>query len=300
MGDVGFIGTGRMGNRMARNLIKAGNTLVVHDRQERATANLIELGARWADSPRAVAEQCALIFTSLPGPPEVEQVILGEDGVLAAARPGTVIFDLSSNAPSVIRAIAARARRRGVTVLDAPVSGGVSGAEAGTLAVMVGGDRAAFDAHRPLLDAIGANVFYLGDVGAGSVAKLMNNMIALSVGLLLQEALVVGAKAGIPPQTLFEVFKASSSGPVVGGIPRILRRGFDDPTFALALGAKDVGLAVGLGRELAVPMPVAAAAEQVYLWAKARGLGERNTLATLLLYEEAAGVELHGGPDGRS
>jgi 3-hydroxyisobutyrate dehydrogenase-like beta-hydroxyacid dehydrogenase len=182
-----------------------------------------------------------------------------------------------------------------VTVLDAPVSGGVSGAEAGTLAVMVGGDRAAFDAHRPLLDAIGANVFHLGDVGAGSVAKLMNNMIALSVGPILQEALVVGAKAGIAPQTLFEVFKVSSSGPVVGGIPRILRRGFDDPTFALTLGAKDLALAVGLGRELAVPMPVTAAAEQVYLWAKARGYGERNTLATLLLYEEAAGIELDSG-----
>lgn len=297
MADVGFIGTGRMGNPMARNMIKAGNSLVVHDKLESATANLIELGARWADSPRAVGEQCEVLFTSLPGPPEVEQVLLAEDGVLAGARPGTVIFDLSSNAPSVVRALAAKARAQGVTLLDSPVSGGVTGADKATLAVMVGGDRAAFDEHRPLLDAIGANVFHLGDVGAGAVVKLMNNLIAMSVGVIIQEALVTGTKAGIDPEKLYEVFRASSAGPVVSGIPRILRRGFDDPTFALTLGAKDVGLAVGAGRELSVPMPVAAAVEQVYLWAKARGLGDRNTLATLLLYEEAAGVELHGSAE---
>jgi 3-hydroxyisobutyrate dehydrogenase len=293
--DVGFIGTGNIGNPMARNLIKAGHRLVVHDMREQATANLVELGARWADSPRDVAQQCGVLFTSLPGPPEVEQVVLGPDGTLEGAQPGTVLFDLSSNAPPVIRAIAAKARERGVTVLDAPVSGGVSGAEKGTLAVMVGGDRAAFEAHRPLLEAIGEHIFHLGDVGAGATVKLMNNMIALSIGPLLQEALVVGTKAGIAPQTLFEVFSVSSSGPLVRGLPRILRRQFEDPTFTLALAAKDVGLAVATGRDLGVPMPVAATVEQLYLWAKGRGLGEKNSLATLLLYEEAAGVTVEGG-----
>ena len=294
--EIGFIGTGRMGNPMARNLIKAGNSLVVHDLNEASAANLIELGARWAGSPRAVAEQCGVVFTSLPGPPEVEAVALGPEGIFAGARPGTVLFDLSSNAPPVIRAIAERGCERGITVLDAPVSGGVSGAEKGTLAVMVGGDRAAFETHRALLDAIGANVFHLGDVGAGSAVKLMNNLIALSIGPLLQEAVVVGTKAGIAPEVLHQVFSVSSAGPLVRGLPRMFRREFDEPTFALKLAAKDVGLAVALGRDLAVPMPVAAAVEQVYAWAKGNGLGEKNSLATLLLYEAAAGVEVHAAP----
>ena len=297
---IGFIGTGNIGNPMARNLIKAGHQLVVHDVREAAAANLVELGARWAESPRAVAEQCSVLFASLPGPPEVERVVLGPEGILEGAQPGTVLFDLSSNAPPVIRAIAATARDRGVTVLDAPVSGGVGGAEKGTLAVMVGGDRAAFDTHRPLLEAIGENLFYLGDVGAGSTVKLMNNLIALSIGPLLQEAVVVGTKAGIAPQTLFEVFSVSSAGPLVRGLPRIIGRQFEDPTFTLALAAKDVGLAVATGRDLGVPMPMAATAEQIYLWAKGRGLGDKNSLATLLLYEEAAGVTLQAAAPDQS
>lgn len=291
--DVGFIGLGNMGNPMARNLIRAGHQLVVYDVRENAAANLIELGARWAASPKAVAEQCRVVFASLPGPPEVERVVLGPDGVLAGAARGSVLFDLSSNAPPVIRRIAAQAADHGVTVLDAPVSGGVGGAEKATLAVMVGGERAAFEAHRELLSAIGANVFHLGAVGSGSVVKLMNNLIALSIGPLLDEAVVVGAKAGIPPATLFEVMSVSSAGPLVRGLPRLFRRNFEDASFALALARKDVGLAVGAGRDLGVPMPVAAAVEQVYEWAKGNGLGDKNSLATLLLYEQAAGIEIH-------
>ncbi len=291
--DVGFIGLGNMGNPMARNLIRAGHQLVVHDLRESAGANLVELGARWADNPKAVAEQCRVVFTSLPGPPEVERVVLGPDGVMAGAQRGSVLFDLSSNAPPVIRRIAAQAADHGVIVLDAPVSGGVSGAEKGTLAVMVGGEREAFEAHRELLGAIGANVFHLGPVGNGSIVKLMNNLIALSIGPLLDEAVVVGAKAGIPPATLFEVMSVSSAGPLVRGLPRLFRRNFEDASFALALARKDVGLAVGAGRDLGVPMPVAAAVEQVYEWAKGNGLGDKNSLATLLLYERAAGVEIH-------
>jgi 3-hydroxyisobutyrate dehydrogenase-like beta-hydroxyacid dehydrogenase len=290
--DVGFIGTGNIGNPMARNLIRAGHQLVVNDLRPEAAANLLELGARWAESPKSVAEQCGVIFTSLPGPPEVERVVLGADGILEGARPGTVLFDLSSNSPAAARAVAAQAAERGVTMLDAPVSGGVSGAERATLAVMVGGDKAAFDSHHGLLEAIGGNIFHLGENGAGCVVKLMNNLIALSIGPLLAEAVVVGAKAGISPDTLFQVMSVSSAGPLVRGLPRLFARQFDEPTFTLNLAAKDVGLAVTAGRELAVPMPVAAAVEQVYLWAKGNGLGEKNSLATLLLYEEAAGVEV--------
>ena len=143
-----------------------------------------------------------------------------------------------------------------------------------------------------LLDAIGTNVFHLGDVGSGAIVKLMNNMIALSIGPLLDEAVVVAAKAGIAPQTLYEVMSVSSAGQLVRGLPRLFRRNFEDASFALALARKDIGLAVAAGRDLGVPMPVAAAAEQVYEWAKGAGLAQKNSLATLLLYEQAAGVEI--------
>jgi len=229
MTDVGFIGTGNIGNPMARNLVRAGHQLVVHDRRVSASANLVELGARWADTPKAVAEQCRVLFMSLPGPPEVESVMTGPDGVLEGAGPGTVVFDLSSNSPTGIRALAARARERGVTLLDSPVSGGVGGAEKATLAVMVGGHKPAFDAHRNLLEAIGTNVFYLGDVGAGCTVKLMNNLLALSIGTLLDEALVVGTKAGIPPGTLHHVMsgelgRTAGSRHAAAAGPGILRR----------------------------------------------------------------------------
>ncbi len=291
---VGFIGTGNIGNPMARNLLKAGHALVVHDLRERAAANLLELGAEWGSSPAAVAAQVEVLFTSLPGPVEIERVLTGGDGILGGARQGLVYFDLSTNAPSVARRLAAVAAEHGITYLDAPVSGGVTGAEQATLAVMVGGDRAAFDAHRPLLEAIGANVFHLGDVGAGCTVKLVNNLIALTTGHIINEALVAGVKAGIDAGTLYEVMRVSSASRFVTGVPRLLERRFDEPTFTLALGTKDVGLAVALGRENGVPMPVAGAAEQAMLAAVAAGYGDKASSATLLALEALAGVTVGG------
>ena len=289
---LGFIGTGNIGNPMARNLVKAGHALVVNDLREPAAANLIELGAEWADTPAKVAAGVEVIFTSLPGPVEVEHVLTAADGILAGARPGAVYFDLSTNAPSVARRLARVAAERGVTYLDAPVSGGVQGAEQATLAVMVGGDRGAFDAHRPLLEVIGKNVFHLGDVGAGCTAKLVNNLVGLAAGHLINEALVMGVKAGIDAGTLYEVMNVSSASRFVTGVPRLLERRFDEVTFSLALATKDVGLAVALGRELGVPMPTAAAAEQAMLGAVAAGYGGRASSATLLALEALASVEV--------
>lgn len=289
--QLGFIGTGNIGNPMARNLIKTGHPLVVNDLREQAAANLIELGASWAPSPAAVAAQSEVVFTSLPGPIEVERVLTGADGILAGARPGSVYFDLSTNAPSVARRLAAVAAERGVTYLDAPVSGGVIGAERATLAVMVGGDRQAFETHRPLLEAIGANIFHLGDVGMGCAAKLVNNLVALSVTHVINEALVAGIKAGIDAGTLYEVMNVASATRFVQGVPRLLERKFDDVSFALRLAAKDVGLAVGMGRELGVPMPVSAATEQALLAAVAAGFGDKASNASLLALEALAGVQ---------
>jgi 3-hydroxyisobutyrate dehydrogenase len=288
---LGFIGTGHIGNPMARNLIKAGYELVVNDLRPEACANLLELGAVWAESPAAVASQTGVIFTSLPGPAEVEAVLTGAEGILAGAQPGTFYFDLSTNAPATARRLAALAAERGVTYLDAPVSGGVVGAEQATLAVMVGGDTAAFEAHKPLLEAIGANIFHLGNVGAGCTAKLANNLISLGVSHLINEALVMGVSAGIDAQTLFQVMNVSSASRFVQGVPRLLERRFDEPTFTLALAAKDVGLAVGVGKEHGVPMPASAAIEQALLGAAGAGHGGKAQNASLLWLEAMAGVE---------
>jgi 3-hydroxyisobutyrate dehydrogenase-like beta-hydroxyacid dehydrogenase len=291
---VGFIGTGNIGNPMARNVLRAGHELFVNDLRESACANLLELGATWAATPAEAAAQAEVVLTSLPGPNEVEAVLTGADGILAGARPGMVYVDLSTNAPSTARRLAAVAAARGVTYLDAPVSGGVTGAEKATLCVMVGGDRAVFERYKPLLEAIGTNVFHLGDVGAGCTAKLVNNLIALGVGHLINEALVAGVKAGIDARTLYDVMAVSSAARFVPGVPRLLERHFDHATFTLALAAKDVGLAVSLGRENGVPMPAAAAIEQALLTAVAAGHGAKASSASLLLLEALAGVQVGG------
>jgi 3-hydroxyisobutyrate dehydrogenase len=294
--QVGFIGTGNIGNPMARSLIRAGHALVVHDLRESACANLIELGATWAESPAAVAAQVEVVFTSLPGPVEVERVLTADNGILAGARRGTVYFDLSSNSPSVARRLAETAARHGVTYLDAPVSGGVVGAENATLSVMVGGDRATFETYRPLLEAIGKNIFHLGDVGSGCVAKLVNNLIGLAAMHLINEALVAGVKAGLDARTLYEVMNVSTASRWVQGVPRLLERRFDEAPFTLALAAKDVGLAVTMGRELGVPMPASAATEQALLAAVAAGLGKKAMNASLLHLEGQAGIEVVDRP----
>ena len=294
--QLGWIGTGKIGNPMARSVLRAGHTVAVHDLNEAATANLIELGATWAESPAAAAAGAEVVFTSLPGPVEIEQVLTSENGILAGARRGATYVDLSSNLPSTARRLAAVAASHGVAYLDSPVSGGVSGAEAATLAVMVGGDRQAFETCRPLLESIGSNVFHLGDVGAGCVAKLVNNLIGLGAQHLINEGLVAGVKAGVDARTLYEVMNVSSAKAYVQAVPRLLERTFDVAPFTLKLTTKDVGLAVTMGRELGVPMPASAAIEQAMLAAVATGLGPMAMNATLLYLEKLAGIEVHDRP----
>lgn len=289
---VGFIGTGHMGNPMARHLIRAGHELVVFDRRPEAAANLVELGAAWGESAAGVAAQAEVVFTSLPGPPEVDEAVLGEEGILAGAKPGTVHVDLSSNLPSSVRRLARIEATRSLTFLDAPVSGMVTGAEAGTLAVFVGGDAQAFETVRPLLQTFGANVFHVGPVGNGNIVKLSNNLMTIASGVLVYEALALGVKAGIPAAKLYEMWNVSSSSRYVQNVPRLLERQWDDPSFALALAAKDVGLAVEAGRELAVPMAMTAAAAQTYTRAVARGLGAKSPQAVMQVIEEAAGIRI--------
>jgi 2-hydroxymethylglutarate dehydrogenase len=289
---IGFIGTGHMGNPIARHLIKAGNELVVHDKRQEAAANLIELGAWWGDHPEDVAARSDILFTSLPGPPEVDEAVLGENGLLKGLKAGSIHVDLSSNLPSAVQRIGRIEGAQGVGFLDAPLSGMVIGAEEGTLTIFVGGESKTLEDVRPLLETFGKNIFHTGPVGTGNILKLTNNMMIHASSLLVQEALAIGVKAGIDPERLYEIWNVSSSTRFVQGIPRMLERNFDNPSFTLALTAKDVGLCVEAAREMNVPTTVAAAASQVYVRSMAKGLGDKLMTASLITIEDEAGIKI--------
>ncbi len=292
---VGFIGLGTMGGSMAYNTIQGGHELVVHDiRRESATRHL-EAGATWADSPREVAEASDIVFTSLPGPTEVEAVFLGEDGILQGMSAGKVYFDLSTSTPNLIRRIHDIASGQGVDVLDAPVSGGPRGAESRNLAIWVGGDKDVFDRCRPALDAIGDKAYYVGPIGCGAVAKLVHNCAGYVIQAALAEVFTMGVKAGVEPLALWQAVRRGAQGrrgTFEGLAEHLLPGNFDPPDFALRLARKDVDLAVSVGREYDVPMRLANLALQEMTEAMNRGWGDRDSRVAMLLQEERAGVEV--------
>lgn len=296
METVGFIGLGNMGGGMSANIQRAGYPMVVYDLREEAAKPLLEGGARLANSPAEVASLCDITLTSLPGPKEVESVSTGPEGVLEGMKPGGIYIDLSTSRPTLIREIEPKFRQKGCHVLDAPVSGGKSGAASGNLAVMVGGEREIFDRVKPILDSFGDKVFYAGSIGAGSVAKLVHNMIGHGVRQAIAEGLTLGVKAGVEAEALWECIRRGSLGRMSGlheGIARTVFTGeFDPPSFALELSRKDIGLATDLGREFNVPMPVANLVEQIAIQGMNRGWGGRDSSVTFLLQEEQAGVEV--------
>ena len=295
---AGFIGVGNMGNPMAANMIKAGHQLTVHDLRRESATNLLEMGAAWADTPAGCVAGKDAVFTSLPVPRDVEAVVMGEGGIMSAAAAdagaGAVYVDLSTNSPTVIRRIHDECAARGVTVLDAPVSGGVYGAAAGTLAVMAGGDRDAYDRVKPMLDAIGSHVVYCGAIGNGMVAKICNNLLSMGIGVLMSEALALGVKAGVPLETLADVIANSSGGNrrLTEKFPRYLFAGNFEPGFATALAAKDVRLATDLGREYGIPMELSNLVDQRHVEALFRGWGPEDSDAVARLQEEKSGVQL--------
>lgn len=291
---LGFVGTGNMGNPMASNLINAGHLLTVHDLRREAATNLLEMGATWADSPRAAAEGNDVVFTSLPGPREVEAVALGEQGILGGARTGSIYVDLSTNSPTVVRRIHQRFQEQGVSLLDAPVSGGIEGATAATLAVMVGGDEETYRRVKPVLDAIGTNVFYCGPIGNGMICKICNNLLTMGIASLLAEALTLGVKAGVDLKVLVDVIGKSSGNNwrLQQRFPRYLFKGNFEPGFTAAGSAKDVRLATDLGRELGLPMEVSNLIDQKYVEVVARGWGDRDSDIIAVLQEEKTGIQL--------
>ena len=292
---LGFIGTGNMGNPMATNLLRAGHSLTVTDVHREACENLLGAGATWAPDARTVAEAATVTFLSLPTPPDVEAVVSGPDGVLAGAASGSVVVDLSTNSPTVVQALAAEAATRQVGFLDAPVSGGVVGARKATLAVMVGGDGALFEEVKPLLDCIGANVFHVGPVGTGNVAKLVNNMLAFIGMMGTIEALVLGAKAGVDPVALRDIVAAGSGNSFVWGSgTRAILKDRLAPTFTTSLAAKDIGLATALAEQLGVPVPMGERAQELILRFRDGDFAQEDVLATVRAVEEQAGYVVRG------
>lgn len=296
METVGFIGLGNMGSGMASNIQKADYPMVVSDIRRDIAQPFVDQGARFVATPAEVASQCDVIFTSLPGPQEVEAVALGEQGVLQGIRPGGIYVDLSTSRPTLIRQIEPKFREQGAHVLDAPVSGGKSGAASRNLAVMVGGERDIFERIKPILDAFGDKVFYAGAIGAGSVCKLVHNMIGHGVRQAIAEGLTLGVKAGVEAEAVWECARRGALGRMLSlhiGIPQTVFRGEYEPaTFALSLSRKDIALATELGREFNVPMPVANVAEQIAIEGMNRGWGDKDSSVTFVLQEEATGVEV--------
>ena len=291
MATVGFIGTGTIGGPMAAQLLEHQHELLVCDKSAQALQPLLDKGARAAEISD-IAEHCATVFLSLPGPPEIETVVLGAGGLLNSLKSGSTIIDLSTNSVSLNRKIADLAAAKNVRYLDAPVSGGKRAALKGSLAIMIGGDETAFNDVRSLLECIGENLFYMGPPGSGTLTKLVNNQIFLCTSVLIQEGFVMGAKAGMDPSALLEVLKTSSAGPHMASAPLALSRKFDLDVFSLAIAAKDVGVALESGREIDSPMPMTEAAHGVYTKALEAGFGKDDFFATVKVLETAAGIEV--------
>jgi 3-hydroxyisobutyrate dehydrogenase-like beta-hydroxyacid dehydrogenase len=287
--QLGFIGTGTMGNPMARCLLEAGHALTVYDVRREATANLSASGARWADHPRAVAERSDVVFTSLPGPTEVEQVARDPTtGILAGLRSGGACIDLTTNAPRVVRRLAEACRARGVAVLDAPVSGRPPG-----MTIMVGGDAATFATYRPLLACMGRNIFYVGETGSGCVAKLVTQYLGYTNFIAALEGLLIGARAGIDLGILAQIVPVSAGASrTFDNIPRAVLSGEFTSGGTLDIVAKDVHLACELAREVGAPASMGLLADDVYARAQAQGWGQRGFPIAARVLEAMAGVEL--------
>ena len=292
---VGFIGLGLMGNHMATNIQKGGHDLVVHDLRPEAAKPHLSAGAKWADSPKQVAEATDVVFTSLPAPPDVEAVALGERGILAGLARGKAYFDLSTNSPTVVRRIHKLFAERGAHMLDAPVSGGPRGARSGKLAIWVGGDEEVFARHKPVLDAMGDQATYIGAIGAGSIAKLVHNCAGYAVQTALAEVFTMGVKAGLEPAALWKAVRKGANGRQrlydrLGD--NYLQNKYEPPSFALRLAHKDVSLATAVGREHGVPMRLCELTLMEMTEALNRGWGERDSRVSMLLQNERAGVPI--------
>ena len=296
---LGFIGVGSIGSPMAGQLLRAGHALVVHDVRRQNAAPLLDAGATWADSPAAVAAGCDVVATCLPGPKEMEEVVLGPKGILEGIREGALYVDHTTNSPLLVRRVHGLLQTRGVEMLDAPVSGGTEGAQTRDLLVMVGGEPSAFERARPVLDALAERVLHVGPIGCGSVCKILHNCASFTLDLTMAECWTVGVKAGVAPETIVDVFNRAALGNMMSlkvRLPATYLRGNFDPRFALRLARKDLGLALELARAYDTPMRLGALCEQEMLEAVARGWADRDASIFLTLQEERAQVQVRVPP----
>ena len=297
---IGFIGLGAMGSGMAMNLRKAGYELLVYDLRKASAQPLLDAGAIWVDSVAELGRAVDVMFTSLPGPKEMEAIGLGAGGLLETMRPGSVWFDLTTNSPTVVQKVSKCFQEKGIAMLDAPVSGGPSGARTGKLALYLGGDKQVFDANKAILDAIGDRVIYVGEVGAGNTAKIVHNLISLVTRIGIAEGMSLGIKAGLDPVELWNAVRQGAIGrsrtlDLLGN--QYLQSAYDPPSFALRLAYKDFNLARDLAREYDVPMKQADAAYQDYTEAMERGWSERDSRSPMSLQNERVGITVQASAE---
>jgi 2-hydroxy-3-oxopropionate reductase len=290
--SIGFIGLGIMGEPMAHNLLEAGYPMVVHSRSRPPVDELVASGAVAAHSPREVAESSDIVITMLPDSPDVELVALGPDGLIEGARPGLVYVDMSTIAPAVATRIAEALSEKGVLCLDAPVSGGDTGAQQGTLSIMVGGDRDTFNQMRPVFDVLGKAAVLCGPNGAGQTVKACNQALVAVTIAGVSEALTLGAKAGVDPAKIVEVLSAGAASCWMlnnrGG--RMVQGDFE-PGFRMRLHYKDLNIVRQTSRDLEVPLTVTAAVHELFTTAIAQGRGELDHSGLLTVIEELAATE---------
>lgn len=290
---IGFIGLGIMGKPMARNLLKAGYSLVVHNRSRAAVEELSSEGAQPAATSQEVAERSETVITMLPDSPDVELVYAGERGVFSGIKAGSLLIDMSSIAPVVARRLAAEAEKRGCDMLDAPVSGGEAGAVSATLSIMIGGKAAAVERAMPIFQALGKNVVHVGETGAGQVTKAANQMVVGTTIAIVGEALVLAKKAGVDPakvrQALLGGFAQSKVLEAHG--QKMLERNFQ-PGFRIRLHEKDMKIALATGSEYGVPLMVTGVVGQMMTAMKGMGSGDLDHAGLVRLIEQMSSVEL--------
>jgi 3-hydroxyisobutyrate dehydrogenase len=290
---IGFIGLGIMGKPMARNLLKAGYPLTVWNRSQPGIEELVRDGASPGSSPEDVAHRSDMIITIVTDSPDVEKVALGPKGIIEGGRPGLIHIDMSTISPAVTRRIASRLAEKGIEMLDAPVSGGDTGAQAGTLSIMVGGKEETFQRCRPIFEVLGRTIVHCGPNGAGQTVKLCNQIVVALNNLAMCEALVFATKAGIDTRRMLEAVGAgaASSWALLNLAPRVLARDFR-PGFKVAHQQKDLRLALETAEQQAIPLPGTSLVHQLFAAVEAEGLGAEGTQALVKALEKLAGVEV--------
>jgi 3-hydroxyisobutyrate dehydrogenase len=290
---VGFIGVGNLGIHLAGSLLRAGFPLTVYDLNRGSAEGLLAAGARWADSPQAVAEASDSVFTCLPSPTAVEAVVAGRNGLLAGFAPGGTWVDMSTNDRELLLRLAAGAAARGVACLEAPVTGGVHRAAAGAITVLVGGDEAIYRAHLPAFTAMGGQVFYMGTLGSAAVIKVITNMLAFIHLVATGEALMLARRGGIDLAQAFAVIKASSGNSFVHETEgQLILNGSYNINFTMDLACKDLGFATELGRSFGVPLELASLVEQTFIRARAQYGGAAWSTMVVKLLEDALHTDL--------